>query len=115
MIKRTGHQSHNGVAPTHGKSAIQTAAVQAAVQAAKAAREDPSSAHNTRAPNIATIRNNLKKNSLKEPIPKGTGKYTTDLDAAAPGKHTKGIYDSLNRTEAKLLAQVRTGMTHLNS
>ena len=50
----------------------------------------------------------------KRELPKGIGKYTTRLDGALPGKHTKQLYDSFKRTEAGILAQLRTGMIRLN-
>jgi hypothetical protein len=50
----------------------------------------------------------------KRELPKGIGKFTTELDRALPGKHTKLLYDSFKRTEAGILAQLRTGMARLN-
>jgi hypothetical protein len=50
----------------------------------------------------------------KRKLPKGVGRYTTELDRALPGKHTKLLYDSLKRTEARILVQLCTGMARLN-
>ena len=36
------------------------------------------------------------------------------MDAALPGKYIKKIYDLLTKSEAKILAQLRTGITKLN-
>ena len=36
------------------------------------------------------------------------------MDASLPGRHIKNIYDLLSKTEAKILAQLRTGMARLN-
>jgi hypothetical protein len=47
-------------------------------------------------------------------LPPGVGKYSRELDAALPGKHTRTLYDSLTKTEASILAQLRTGMSRLN-
>jgi hypothetical protein len=47
-------------------------------------------------------------------LPSHIGKYSKNLDRALPGKHTKKIYDALTKGEAKLLAQIRTGMNRLN-
>ena len=47
--------------------------------------------------------------------PEGTGRHSKDIDAALPGKHTKAIYDKLNKKEAGILAQLRTGMARINS
>lgn len=56
----------------------------------------------------------LQKSRGKRELPKGVGKYTTELDRVLPGKHTKLLYDSLKRTEAGILAQLRTGIARLN-
>ncbi|EEA20161.1 hypothetical protein TMatcc_000136 [Talaromyces marneffei ATCC 18224] len=48
-------------------------------------------------------------------LPESVGKYSKAIDTALPGKHTRSLYDGLNRKEAKTLAQLRTGMTRLNS
>ena len=48
-------------------------------------------------------------------LPEGVGKYSKNIDTALPGKHTRTLYDGLNRKNAKVLAQLRTGMTRLNS
>lgn len=50
----------------------------------------------------------------KEALPGGVGKHSKDVDAALPGKHTKAIYDTLNKKEAGTLAQLRTGMARIN-
>ena len=42
------------------------------------------------------------------------GRYTYALDSALPGKHTLQLYGSLSREDAGILAQARTGHTHLN-
>jgi len=41
------------------------------------------------------------------------GKYTWKLDGALPGKHTRKLYDSLDRQQAAVLVQARTGHNHL--
>ncbi|GKT68807.1 hypothetical protein ColTof4_01230 [Colletotrichum tofieldiae] len=47
-------------------------------------------------------------------IPAGVGKYSKRIDAALLGKHTRELYDPLTAAQAKVLAQLRTGMTRLN-
>lgn len=42
------------------------------------------------------------------------GRYTYTMDSALPGRHTLQLYESLLREEAGILAQARTGHTHLN-
>jgi hypothetical protein len=44
----------------------------------------------------------------------GVGEYTRKLDTALPGKHTRLLYNGFKRTEACILAQLRTGMSRLN-
>ena len=44
----------------------------------------------------------------------GIGKFSKELDIALPGTHTRILYDDLKKKEAKVLAQLRTGMSHLN-
>lgn len=47
-------------------------------------------------------------------LPGGVGKYSQRIDIALPGKHTRVLYDSFQRMEANVLAQLRTGMIRLN-
>ena len=42
------------------------------------------------------------------------GRYTYAIDSALPGKHTLRLYGPLSREDAGILAQARTGHTHLN-
>src|SRR5438874_5754070 len=56
----------------------------------------------------------ISKQRGKKSRPKGVGKYTSQVDTALPGKHTRVLYDNLNQQEAKVLAQLRTGMIRLN-
>jgi hypothetical protein len=97
--------------PSTSKLEIRKKALRAAMSAAK----NPGHIPDEQPQMLATIRNNIKRNASREEIPAGTGKHTVSLDAAIPGKHTKHLYDSLNQAESRLLAQVRTGMSHLNS
>jgi ribonuclease HI len=43
-----------------------------------------------------------------------TGRFTKKVDKALPGRHTRLLYDNLCRTDAAILAQLRTGMARLN-
>jgi hypothetical protein len=47
-------------------------------------------------------------------LPIGVGRYSKAIDKALPGKHTRDLYNSLKSREARILAQLRTGMAHLN-
>jgi hypothetical protein len=42
------------------------------------------------------------------------GEYTRKFDTAFLGKHTYSLYNGFKRTEADILAQLRTGMSRLN-
>jgi ribonuclease HI len=44
-----------------------------------------------------------------------TGKFLQKIDKALPGKHTKKLYNSLNRVDAAILAQLRTNISRLNT
>ena len=50
----------------------------------------------------------------KKTLPEGVGRYSREMDAALPGRHTRILYDNLKRREAIILAQLRTGMVRLN-
>lgn len=39
------------------------------------------------------------------------GAFSRRIDHTLPGKHTSAIYDTLTKAEARVLAQLRTGMT----
>ncbi len=47
-------------------------------------------------------------------LPGKVGNFTTKLDRALPGKHTKKLYDSQKKTEAKILVQLHTAMGKIN-
>ena len=47
-------------------------------------------------------------------LPEGVGKYSKRVDAALPGRHTRALYDQLERRESDILVQLRTGMARLN-
>jgi ribonuclease HI len=42
-----------------------------------------------------------------------TGRRLKEVDSALPGKHVRLLYDTLTRTEAQVLAQLRTGHSKL--
>jgi hypothetical protein len=63
----------------------------------------------------STLLNNARAKRQKEQyIPQDVGKYSKEMDSALPGQHTRKLYDALNRKEASILAQLRTGMVGLN-
>ena len=50
----------------------------------------------------------------KAAFPPGIGKAIKELDRALPGPHTKLIYDNLDKDDAKVIAQLRSGDAKLN-
>ena len=47
-------------------------------------------------------------------IPCSVGKSIRELDTALPGRHTKKLYDSMSKSDARILIQLRTGCARLN-
>lgn len=62
----------------------------------------------------STMLNNIKSIGSTTGLLEGVGRYSRALDKALPGKHTRELYDSLKSREARILAQLRTGMAQLN-
>jgi ribonuclease HI len=62
----------------------------------------------------STVINNARAKREIRILPEEVGKYSKEVDAALPGKHTRTLYDSLKRREASVLAKLRTGMARLN-
>jgi hypothetical protein len=60
---------------------------------------------------------NLARSSLPadNTLPRKVGKFTKRIDRALLRKYTKKLYDSLTRSEASVLVQMRTGMARLNT
>ncbi|KJZ70702.1 hypothetical protein HIM_09886 [Hirsutella minnesotensis 3608] len=48
-------------------------------------------------------------------IPERVGKWYRKIDKALPGKHTRKLYDGMEKKEASVLVQLRTGKSRLNS
>ena len=44
----------------------------------------------------------------------GVGKAIRELDTALPGKHTKVMYDTIKKRDARILVQLRTRRARLN-
>jgi ribonuclease HI len=61
----------------------------------------------------ATVLWLAKQKHQQKPIEK-VGEFTRKFDTALPGKHTRLLYNGFKRTEADILAQLRTGMSRLN-
>jgi hypothetical protein len=56
----------------------------------------------------------LAKRKYKGQVFERVGEYTRKFDRALPGNHTRLLYNGFKRTEAGILAQLRTGMSRLN-
>jgi len=86
-----------------------------AKRAAKQSTEQGKTPEGESKPAKATILTEMKRAiKAKVALPKDIGKHSQEVDAALPGKHTKEIYDTLNKKEAGTLAQLRTGMARIN-
>ena len=48
-------------------------------------------------------------------LPDKVGRHSKRVDIALPGKHTQLLYNNLSRSEAGVLAQLRTGMAKFNT
>jgi hypothetical protein len=83
----------------------------AARQATEQGRTPRGQAYQAKSTTVNRVR---AKQRGKEALPEGVGKYSTRMDTALPGKHTRILYDSFNRLGASTLAQLRTGMARLN-
>ena len=52
--------------------------------------------------------------AYKRMLPQGVSKAIYELDIALPEKHTKEIYDFINKRDARILVQLRTECARLN-
>ena len=98
--------------PTHSDIAVKR---QAKVEAQKATRIESQPDKQPYQAKSTAIRLALAERQHEWTLPENVGRYSRTVDIALPGKHTRSLYDRLNRKEAKILAQLRTGMTRLNS
>jgi hypothetical protein len=108
-LKETGNQVFAIWAPAHEEVTLKAKAKAMARQATGPRREVQKQALSAK----ATVLRLAKQKHQGKPIGK-VGEYTRKLDAALPGKHTCLLYNSFKRTEASILAQLRTGMAQLN-
>lgn len=61
---------------------------------------------------LSTVRRQL---NQRQAISNKVGRAIKNIDTALPGKHTRGLYQLLSKTDANALAQMRTGANRLNS
>jgi hypothetical protein len=55
----------------------------------------------------------MKNEQKKKMLPKGIGKYSTDIDIALSNKYTRTLYNSLCKEETSILVQLYTGMAQI--
>jgi hypothetical protein len=82
--------------------------------ARQATRQEHSLRQQLQQAKSTTVNIEIAKQRGTKALPKGVGKFSKEMDAALPGKHTRTLYDTLKRREASILAQLRTGMARLN-
>ncbi|KAK4071531.1 hypothetical protein Purlil1_13410 [Purpureocillium lilacinum] len=95
--------------PITGRGPLAKAAAQRATQEECVADTPPDRARST------TLRLALAQQHNFGQLSEGVGKYSKRMDRALPGSHTRTLYDTLTEMEVKVLAQLRTGRTALNS
>jgi ribonuclease HI len=90
--------------------------LQLAKREARNASKDGATA-DKRAPRVKSTTLALEKRRLKaeRSLPEDVGKHSRRVDAALPGEHTRRLYDNRPWIERNVLAQMRTGMSRLNS
>ena len=108
-LQETGNQVFAIWTPANEQITLQEKAkamARQAVESFRDAKEQTSSAKTT----VLC----LAKRKYKGQVFERVGEYTRKFDRALPGKHTRLLYDGFKRTEAGILAQLRTGMSRLN-
>jgi exonuclease III/ribonuclease HI len=82
----------------------------------KGAQPDPPAWATQRARSTAwrQMRNTLNQTRKEQFLQNPFGKYTREIDASLPGRHTRTLYDQLSRIQASTLAQLRTGHNQLS-
>ncbi|RBQ84877.1 hypothetical protein VDGD_04845 [Verticillium dahliae] len=101
-----------GWVPTDAESELTRAAKRAAQCAAnpeQPLKKEPYRAIST------TLAAAKKAQEGHQALPTDVGRYSKRIDTALPGRHTRWIYDGLTAAQASVLAQLRTGMTRLNT
>ena len=91
-----------------------TLGVEAKAAAQRATKQGPAPDCRPHQAKSTTIRLAITRQQQGRALPEDVGKFSKAMDTALPGKHTRDLYDKLERREASVLAQLRTGMTRLN-
>lgn len=111
LLKQRGNSIVFRWAPAESNFALGSEAKAAAQRATKEVRTPDSQLYPAKS---TTVKLAMTKQRRGRTLPQGVGKFSTAMDAALPGKHTRVLYDNLKRREACVLAQLRTGMAKLN-
>jgi ribonuclease HI len=113
-VARTMRKGGNSISmvwvPSQGSFELGRRAKEAARQATEQGRTPQGQYRQAK----CTVINNATAKRETRLLPDGVGKYSREMDTALPGKHTRTLYDTLKRIEARTLAQLRTGMARLN-
>jgi len=97
--------------PANGDFELSKRAKETAKQATAQDRFPLSECYQAKFTTISTLK---ARQRIEKSLRDGVGKCSQEMDIALPGKHTRTLYDSLKRSEATILAQLRTGMACLN-
>jgi ribonuclease HI len=113
-LRKRGNSIRTIWIPSQENLELSKKAKEAAQQATEPGRTPQKQCYQAKSTTIS--KRNAERNAEKaiRTLPDTVGKYSKEIDTALPGKHTRTLYDSLNRKEASVLAQLRTGMIHLN-
>jgi len=112
LIQEGGNRVSMIWAPAHSDFALGTKAKAAARRATREGCEPDNRPYQAKS---TAVRLAIATQRQEKALPEGVGKYSKAIDTALPGRHTRILYDGLKRKEANVLAQLRTGMTRLNS
>ena len=110
ILRRGGNSISMMWVPAQGGFDLSTKAKEAARRATAQGRLPQEHFYQAR----STVINRARAARKARTLPEGVGKYSREMDTALPGKHTRTLYDGLQRREASILAQLRTGMARLN-
>jgi hypothetical protein len=112
LLREGGNRVSMIWAPKHSDFALGTKAKAAAQRATAEGCEPDQRPYRAKS---TSVRLAIDMQRREKVLPEGVGKYSKAIDTALPGRHTRILYDGLKRKEANVLAQLRTGMTRLNS
>ena len=112
LKKKAGHTVSLCWVPGHAKVKENEEADSAARAATEEGKSPEEELPLPKSVALREITSNLRTKSQK--FATRVGKFTRDMDHALPGNHTRKLYDRLNREQAGMLSQLRTGKNKLN-